>query len=64
MIFGFFQQNCFYGYVIFTMNKQKSLKLCDTYKNYFTVSDFVECSIVLKLIDRFISYIEHPPGAR
>lgn len=33
-----FQENCFYGYVIFTMNKQKSLKLCDTYKNYFTVS--------------------------
>ncbi|XP_034141272.1 rho guanine nucleotide exchange factor 25 isoform X2 [Drosophila guanche] len=29
-------QNCFYGYVIFTMNKQKSLKLCDLYKNYFT----------------------------
>ncbi|KAH8321818.1 hypothetical protein KR067_002394 [Drosophila pandora] len=28
-------QNCFYGYVIFTMNKQKSLKLCDIYKNYF-----------------------------
>ncbi|XP_001361798.4 triple functional domain protein isoform X1 [Drosophila persimilis] len=29
-------QNCFYGYVIFTMNKQNSLKLCDLYKNYFT----------------------------
>ncbi|XP_017125370.1 kalirin [Drosophila elegans] len=32
----FLDQNCFYGYVIFTMNKQKSLKLCDLYKNYFT----------------------------
>ncbi|EDW79716.2 uncharacterized protein Dwil_GK17870 [Drosophila willistoni] len=32
----FVDQNCFYGYVIFTMNKQKSLKLCDLYKNYFT----------------------------
>ncbi|KAH8275131.1 hypothetical protein KR026_000467 [Drosophila bipectinata] len=31
----FLDQNCFYGYVIFTMNKQKSLKLCDIYKNYF-----------------------------
>ncbi|XP_068146977.1 guanine nucleotide exchange factor DBS isoform X1 [Drosophila tropicalis] len=32
----FVDQNYFYGYVIFTMNKQKSLKLCDLYKNYFT----------------------------
>ncbi|KMY94467.1 rho guanine nucleotide exchange factor 25 isoform X2 [Drosophila sechellia] len=32
----FLDHNCFYGYVIFTMNKQKSLKLCDLYKNYFT----------------------------
>ncbi|XP_017839684.1 kalirin [Drosophila busckii] len=32
----FLHQNCFYGYVIFTMNKQKSLKLCDQYKNFFT----------------------------
>ncbi|KAH8297058.1 hypothetical protein KR044_004296 [Drosophila immigrans] len=32
----FLDQDCFYGYVIFTMNKQKSLKLCDLYKNYFT----------------------------
>ncbi|EDW10300.2 myosin-M heavy chain [Drosophila mojavensis] len=32
----FLDQNYFYGYVIFTMNKQKSLKLCDLYKNYFT----------------------------
>lgn len=37
-----FQENCFYGYVIFTMNKQKSLKLCDTYKNYFTVCTLEE----------------------
>ncbi|KAM7344923.1 uncharacterized protein ACRADG_011440 isoform 1-T5 [Cochliomyia hominivorax] len=38
-IFDEFQQfidnNDFYGYVLFTMNKQRSLKLCDTYKNYF-----------------------------
>ncbi|XP_001985810.2 triple functional domain protein isoform X2 [Drosophila grimshawi] len=32
----FLDHDCFYGYVIFTMNKQKSLKLCDLYKNYFT----------------------------
>ncbi|KAL9922317.1 uncharacterized protein ACN427_002905 [Glossina fuscipes fuscipes] len=31
----FIEQNCFYGYVLFTMNKKRSLKLCDTYKNYF-----------------------------
>ncbi|XP_030387272.1 rhoGEF domain-containing protein gxcJ [Scaptodrosophila lebanonensis] len=38
----FLDQNCFYGYVIFTMNKQKSLKLCDLYKNYFK-SIQIEC---------------------
>ncbi|XP_037928986.1 triple functional domain protein-like [Teleopsis dalmanni] len=31
----FIDENCFYSYVIFTMNKQRSLKLCDLYKNYF-----------------------------
>ncbi|XP_011206926.2 triple functional domain protein [Bactrocera dorsalis] len=31
----YIDQNSFYCYVIFTMNKQRSLKLCDTYKNYF-----------------------------
>uniref|UniRef100_A0A1A9UGY0 DH domain-containing protein n=1 Tax=Glossina austeni TaxID=7395 RepID=A0A1A9UGY0_GLOAU len=31
----FIEQNCFYGYVLFTINKKRSLKLCDTYKNYF-----------------------------
>ncbi|XP_054738774.1 uncharacterized protein LOC129244899 [Anastrepha obliqua] len=31
----YIEQNFFYCYVIFTMNKQRSLKLCDTYKNYF-----------------------------
>ncbi|XP_067626835.1 guanine nucleotide exchange factor DBS [Eurosta solidaginis] len=31
----YIEQNYFYCYVIFTMNKQRSLKLCDTYKNYF-----------------------------
>ena len=32
------QNNYFYGYVLFTMNKQRSLELCETYKNYFKVS--------------------------
>ncbi|XP_061386367.1 pleckstrin homology domain-containing family G member 4B-like [Musca vetustissima] len=31
----YIEQHCFYGYVLYTMNKQRSLKLCDTYKNYF-----------------------------
>ncbi|XP_017478914.1 PREDICTED: pleckstrin homology domain-containing family G member 4B-like isoform X3 [Rhagoletis zephyria] len=31
----YIDKNLFYCYVIFTMNKQRSLKLCDTYKNYF-----------------------------
>uniref|UniRef100_A0A1I8P4R1 DH domain-containing protein n=1 Tax=Stomoxys calcitrans TaxID=35570 RepID=A0A1I8P4R1_STOCA len=31
----FIEQNYFYGYVLYTMNKQSSLKLCDIYKNYF-----------------------------
>lgn len=31
----YINNNSFYCYVIFTMNKQRSLKLCDTFKNYF-----------------------------
>uniref|UniRef100_A0A1A9WIE9 DH domain-containing protein n=1 Tax=Glossina brevipalpis TaxID=37001 RepID=A0A1A9WIE9_9MUSC len=31
----FIDQNCFYSYILYTINKQRSLKLCDIYKNYF-----------------------------
>lgn len=31
----FIDENCFYGYVLFTMNKKRSLKLCEIHKEYF-----------------------------
>lgn len=31
----FIDENCFYGYVLFTMNKKHSLKLCEQYREFF-----------------------------
>ncbi|XP_055917553.1 guanine nucleotide exchange factor DBS isoform X2 [Eupeodes corollae] len=31
----FIDENCFYGYVLFTMNKKRSLKLCELHRDYF-----------------------------
>ncbi|XP_075168338.1 rho guanine nucleotide exchange factor 25-like [Haematobia irritans] len=34
---GFIDQNCFYAYVLYAMNNQRSLELCETFKKYFKI---------------------------
>uniref|UniRef100_A0A1I8P6L1 DH domain-containing protein n=1 Tax=Stomoxys calcitrans TaxID=35570 RepID=A0A1I8P6L1_STOCA len=58
----FIEQNCFYCYVLYAINNQKSLELCDGFKKYFKTLQ-TECndtlginSFILQPIQRIARY--------